>query len=281
MQAEPSGVLVRAVLDDGAVRLILAEARAPSEHTRVVHGLGRDAARLGAEATVAAALNAAHVKGEEKLTLQLQGEDPRCSVYADVTAAGELRARVTPADLRVGSPARLRGVLVASKSVGPRQLYRGATEIADQTVEQALGVHLDTSMQVQDILRIGVTQEDDGEISQAGGLLLERLPSERGLPSLSALEFAERYDWVRHADIDQLLTQLAFGSLGDRPLTVLESKPIVWRCRCSRERVRAALTALGPETLEEMAEEDGGAEVTCDFCNTAHHIGASELRTLR
>lgn len=275
----PTGTLVRAFLDEGAVRLILVEATAPAEHTRVVHGLGPDAARLGAEALVAAALNAAHIKGEEKLTLQLQGERPRCAVYADVSTEGALRARVTPADLRLDR-GRLHGVLVAIKSLGPRELYRGITEVSDSTIEQALSLHLTASAQVDDVLRIGVRQAEEGRVLQAGGLLLERLPEEPDHPSLDRESFEARYGWVREAEISHLLTQLAFGSLGDRPIQLLEHRALRWLCGCSRERIEAGLITLGAAILREMSAEDHGAEVHCNFCNQPYSFGEDELLVL-
>jgi len=280
MSNPPTGVLVRALLDDGAVRLILVEATAPACDTRRVHGLGPDAARLGAEALVAAALNAAHIKGEEQLSLQLQAESPRAAFYADVVSTGAVRARVTPPSLELDG-GRLTGHLMAIKSLGNQELYRGITEVPGTTLEQALSDHLARSAQVHDVLRIGVHQDDEGEILKAGGLLLERLPEEPHHPSLDAEAFEARYGWVREAEIFQLLTQLAFGSLGDQAVEVLESTPLTWSCRCSRSRVEAMLASLGTVELQDMIEQDHGAEVTCDFCNTRFQFDEDELRRIR
>lgn len=279
MDNDPSGVLVRAFLDEGAVRLLLVEATALAVRTREVHALGPDAARIGAESVVAAALNSAYVKGEEQLAFQLSGEDPPCSVYADITAEGHVRARVTPSDL-VLEDGKLRGMLVAIKSLRSQELYRGITEVPGTTIEDALATHLGASTQVDDVLRIGLKQGPDGEILQAGGLLLERMPEERDHPSLDRDAFEERYGWVRHADMQQVLTQLAFGTLGDRRIRVLEQRPLVWRCRCSQDRVEATLLALGPDTLREMLDEDGGAEVICHFCNRVLTVDAAGIQRL-
>ncbi|MEM6929167.1 MAG: Hsp33 family molecular chaperone HslO [Myxococcota bacterium] len=279
MTQPSTGALVRALLDDGAVRLILVEATAPARETRRLHGLGPGAARLGAEAAVATALNAAHIKGDEQLSLQLQSGEPRASFYADIVANGDLRVRVTPSDITLDG-GRVTGQLLAIKSLGRRELYRGITEVPGTTIEQALATHLATSVQVHDVLRIGVRQDADGEILQAGGLLLERLPEESDHPSLAPEVFEDRYGWVREADVLKLLSQLAFGALGDQPLRVLENTRLTWRCRCSRDRVEAILLALGPDELLDMAERDHGAEVGCDFCNTTYTFDEAEVRAL-
>ena len=48
-------------------------------------------------------------------------------------------------------------------------------------------------------------------------------------------------------------------------------------CRCSRERVVRALRSLGAPELDDMAKRDGGARLTCDFCNAAYTFSADEL----
>ena len=61
--------------------------------------------------------------------------------------------------------------------------------------------------------------------------------------------------------------------------TVATSEPR-FACRCSRERVVRALRSLGARQLREMAEKDGGARLTCDFCNAAYTFSASDLVAL-
>ena len=107
------------------------------------------------------------------------------------------------------------------------------------------------------------------------------MPEERGQASLEPEAFEARYGWLREADVLQVLTQLAFGTLGDRRIQVLEQRKLTWRCRCSRERSETALLALGPDTLQSMVDEDHGAEVTCDFCQTTYVFTEDELVGIR
>jgi molecular chaperone Hsp33 len=51
-------------------------------------------------------------------------------------------------------------------------------------------------------------------------------------------------------------------------------------CRCSRERVVAALRSLGAPELRDMATRDGGAALTCDFCCAQYRFTAPELLAL-
>jgi molecular chaperone Hsp33 len=226
---------------------------------------------------VAAALLSAYLKGEEQLTLQIQGESPRVAIYVDQTADGHLRARTTPPAL--AAPDGVHGVMLAIKSVGTKEVYRGASRI-DGTIESALAQHLGDSAQVDAVLRLHSRVDADGKVTAASGLLLERLPDEPGQPTLSREAFDARYRDLRDADVGQLMTQLAFGNLQGEAIQVLDKVPLTWRCRCSRERVAATLMSLGATELQAMIDEDHGAEVTCHFCNEAYRFDEAQLQAL-
>lgn len=272
------GVSIRALAAEGAARALLVEAHRPADEARRRHDLGPGPARLTAEAMVCAALMAAYLKGDEQMTLQIQGESPRLAVYVDQTADGAIRARTTPAQFDVSDG--IVGVMMAIKSLAGRELYRGATPVAGR-LEDALAQHLGDSAQVDAVLRIHTRLDDDGAVVAASGLLVERLPEEPGQPTLAPAAFHERFGSLREADAGQLMTELAFGTLQGEPIQVLEQVPLRWQCRCSRERVEATLASLGTAELDAMIEEDGGAEVTCHFCNETYTFDIEQLQALK
>jgi molecular chaperone Hsp33 len=281
--APAAGALVRALLADRAVRLVLVEARGPVRHARRLRDLGPGATRLAGETAVAAGLASAFVKGDEELTLHVQGRSPdgeSFAAYGDVTAGGDVRVRVTPPDLVLPEDGAFSGLLAAIKHHGGRELYRGITGVERTTVERALANHLGTSEQVDTILRMGVWQDDDGDVAQAGGILVERLPAEPDLPSLTHEAFAARYGWLADADLRDVLASLAFARLGDERVEVVDQRPLAWRCRCSLAKVEGTLTAFAGDALREMADEDHGAEITCDFCGTIYRVGEARLREI-
>lgn len=60
----------------------------------------------------------------------------------------------------------------------------------------------------------------------------------------------------------------------------LEEKSIAWKCDCSRERMKKALVTIGKKDLEEIIEEDGQAELTCQFCTKKYFFAKDELLEL-
>ena len=66
--------------------------------------------------------------------------------------------------------------------------------------------------------------------------------------------------------------------LSDFDVDILTVDPIEYRCYCSHERTQRALLSLGSQELEDILREQGGAELTCQFCDRVHRFDAQELR---
>ena len=58
---------------------------------------------------------------------------------------------------------------------------------------------------------------------------------------------------------------------------ILEEREIRWECDCSRERIENALLTIGRKDLTEIIEEDGQAELQCQFCCKKYHFNKDEL----
>jgi molecular chaperone Hsp33 len=243
--------LVRGLVADGAVRFLTADVTEVADACAKAHTLSPAARTLVGEALAATALMSAHIKGDERVTLQIQAETPPFSFVGEVDAQGAIRARLTPSHVPAGA---ISGFLFAMRSDGARETYRGVTAIHQQSIVQALGAHLATSDQVDVVLHL------KGNF----GLLFERLPQAEGHPSLTVDEFQQRFAGAVDVPEDA---------------TILDVRPLVWQCRCSLTKVEDALRALGPDELAAMMSE-GGTTVTCHFCNTVYALDGKALEAL-
>ena len=50
-----------------------------------------------------------------------------------------------------------------------------------------------------------------------------------------------------------------------------------WQCDCSEERLEKALMTIGEKDLTEIIEEDGEAELVCQFCLKKYHFDKDHL----
>ena len=267
-----NGRYVAALGCGGRVRVMAVVIDGPAEEMRTRHTLAPNAAVVAAEGLVASVLLAAHVKGEERLSVDVQSEDPTLSFAADVNGDGTIRARMRPPQLPPGRT--LRGMLSVAKSLGPRELYRGVSEVRGERFEAALQRYLTSSQQVDARVRIQADLDGEGRVNFAAGLLVERLPDFAGE------EFAAVFDGAFAADFRELMTAFAFGQLVGEALEVLGTRDIVFACTCSRERVLTMIRSLGPDEIRSMIAEQGRAEVTCHYCNERYEVSEAELTAL-
>ena len=60
----------------------------------------------------------------------------------------------------------------------------------------------------------------------------------------------------------------------------METRDIGWECDCSTERLEKALMSIGVTDMKTILEEDGEAELTCQFCRTKYHFDKEHLERL-
>jgi len=275
-----SDSLVRGILGDGVARLFAVDVTGVAEQCRQLHKLQGDAVKLAAEAVVASAILACQIKGEERISMQIQCSRPECAFIGDVDSTGGLRARFTPDVVFISEQTGIDGMLLAIKSLPGQELYRGITEINAEDILNALNRHMGASAQVDNILNISVDISEEGPVTRAGGIFIERLPAEPSRELEASAEFVVAFDPVRDMPHAETMRAIEDGSLQGFTIRILEEQPMTWRCSCGQERVEAILASLPVEELTSMLEEDGQAEVVCHFCNIAYQVDATRLEQL-
>ena len=68
--------------------------------------------------------------------------------------------------------------------------------------------------------------------------------------------------------------------LADFDVTILEKRPVEYRCYCSEDRVTRALISMGREELTSLIEEQGEADLTCQFCDKVYHYSKEDLEQI-
>lgn len=272
--------LIRGILGDGLARVFAIDVSGIAEQTRQFHKLRKDAVPLAAEAVVASIIMAGQIKGEERLSFQMQCSRPQCAFIADVDSTGGIRARFTPEAVFLSDETGLDGMILAIKSLPGKELYRGVTAIETENIVSALNRHIGASAQVDNILNIQVQVADDGSITQAVGIMIERLPASAVSELEASAEFVVAFDPVREMTASALIEAVKAREIEGVPFDVLEETEVKWRCSCGPERVEAVLLSLPVEELTAMLEEDGQAEVICHFCNVPYIVTGERIEQM-
>lgn len=281
--------IVRALAKDaGVLGMVCVTTELAREASRRHDAAPVAAAALGYGMTAGALLGAL-LKVQQRVALKVEANGPLRKLVVESDAYGHVRGYVAEPDVLwplpigaadVASALGNLGVLTVTKDLRLRDLYEGVVPLEWGELDKDLTFYLNRSEQVPSLVEIGVHLDGLGRLVAAGGLLFQLLP---GAERSSLDELAERLE-----DLPPLKTLLADGhtpedilamALGHLDYLVLEERPLVFRCTCSRERSRQALTFLGREDLELLIAE-GEAVVDCHFCHERYVFEPAELELI-
>lgn len=278
---------LHAVIDDPGVRLVEVEATQTAQESVRRLDAGDAGALLIGQLLAAAGILTGHVKGQERISLQVFTNGNLGLLMADAHATGEMRARVQYPRAGVAGKtpeARSRnalgqGHLVVQKSLEGRELYRGVASFSHVDLAGALQTYFEQSEQVSSRVWLAVVQQE-GKPIRVRGLLFQALGGgdRLGFESLSQRLPSLRVQQLLQEDVP--LPEIFAQLLPDVQARVMEEIPLSFRCACSEERVLGMLAALGSDELSQMLEQDGHAQVTCDFCSTQYRVDSEGLKSL-
>jgi molecular chaperone Hsp33 len=289
--------LLRGLLPRHNVRVVAALTGDVAREAARRHGaVGGAAAALGRAAT-AGLLLATITKDRERLTAELAGDGPLGSLMVDASADGSVRvyvknpaipvAALPGAHVPLGRALGRTGTVRVARDLGLREIVSGQTPLVDGEVDSDIEHYLVSSEQIPSALGCETFLGPDLDPSLSGGLLLQTLPGSEALPLLDRLRGELRQGALGRAltaigpQADaEALVQAVLGREAD-DLLALDNRPLRYHCGCSRARAAAALALLGPAELQLMADEDDGAEVTCDFCRARQHFTRADLDQIR
>lgn len=287
-----SDYIVKALAYEGAVRAYAIKSTELVEEARRRHDTWATAsAALGRTMTISAMMGAM-LKGEDKLTAKIEANGPVGPIVADANAKGEVRGYITNphVDFDLNDQGKLdvrravgtEGSLSIVKDLGLKEHFTGQVPIVSGEVSEDFTYYFATSEQVPSAVGAGVLVNPDHTILAAGGFIIQVMPGatdemidqiEQNLSQMPAVS----------AMIEQGLSpeDMLAKIFGEGHVQVLETSPVRFHCSCSLGRIKDAIRGLGNEEIDQMIEEDGGAEATCHFCNEHYHLTKAELAELK
>ena len=268
------------------------------------HDYPEPVAALLAEAIALAVLLAGMLKYEGVFTLQTKGDGPVHLMVADVTTAGAVRgyaqydaeklARVEAAGSHaaLGPVPRLLGAGYIAFTVYQgenTERYQGIVELQGATLAECAHHYFRQSEQVQTGIKLAVGH--DGGSWRAGGVMLQRLPTEGGAASAAEVD-AQEDGWRRAMILMSSVTaqelidpalppnDLLFRLFHEDGVRVWQPHPLAPQCRCSRERIERVLASLPDDDLDYMKVDDR-ITVTCEFCNETYGFDDGDVARLK
>ncbi|MCC9266069.1 Hsp33 family molecular chaperone HslO [Bacillus velezensis] len=283
--------LIKAIAYDGKVRAYAARTTDMVNEAQIRHDTWPTASAAIGRTMTASLMLGAMLKGEDKLTVKIEGGGPIGAIVADANAKGEVRAYVSnphvhfdlneQGKLDVRRAVGTEGTLSVVKDLGLRDYFTGQVEIVSGELGDDFTYYLVSSEQVPSSVGVGVLVNPDNTILAAGGFIIQLLPG-TDEETISTIEKQLSQIEPISKLIQKGLTpeEILEEVLGQKP-DVLETMPVKFHCSCSKDRFETAILGLGKKEIQDMIEEDGKAEAVCHFCNEKYLFTKEELEELR
>ena len=284
--------IVRAITADGLVKAAAITGRDLVERARNIHTLLPVAtAALGRTLMAASLMGDAMKIDGSSLTLQIKGGGPLGTILAVSDEAGNVRGYVqnphvelmekAPGKLDVGRAVGETGSLTVIKDLGMKEPYVGTIDLLSGEIADDIAAYFVESEQIPTACALGVLVGTDQSVTSAGGYLIQLLPGadEDIITKIEA--GVQRVGSVSHAlegGLDG--AGLLRAVLSDFDLEILETHPVEYRCYCSRDRVTRALISMGREELSSLIQDQGQAELTCQFCDQIYRYSKEDLEEI-
>ncbi|AMO87515.1 molecular chaperone Hsp33 [Solibacillus kalamii] len=280
--------LVRGIAYDGQVRAFATNTTATVGEAQRRHNTWPVVSAALGRSMTASVMMGAMLKGDDKITVKIEGNGPIGPMVIDADAKGDVRGFVTnphvhfelneqgKLDVRAGVGSE--GALTVVKDLGLRDMFSGQTPIVSGEIAEDFTYYFATSEQVPSSVGLGVLVNPDNTILAAGGFIIQLMPGceeetiEAIEKHLSSIEPVSKM-------IEKGYTpeQILEAVLGEGNVQILSTMPVQFQCQCSKERFGAAIIGLGVGEIQEMIDEDGQAEAQCHFCLETYHFDKSEL----
>jgi len=287
--------IARAVTVGGQVRAFAATTTNTVAEAARIHNLSPVAsAALGRTLTAAAIMSKMLKSENDTLTIQIKGDGPLGGVVVVTDAHANVRGYVHNPDvyLPLSNAGKLnvseaigKGYLNVIKDLGLREPYIGYVKLISGEIGEDIAYYFASSEQVPSAVSLGTYISPEGKILSSGGFIIQLMPDadEKIISFLEKKmqEIPPVSSMIYEGKTPEGILQYIFEGMEDLELKITEKSPCKYKCNCSRERMERNLVTLGEKEIQDMIDEQKGAEIHCHFCNTKYWFDAEELERLK
>ncbi|MCT0161859.1 Hsp33 family molecular chaperone HslO [Lactiplantibacillus pentosus] len=230
------------------------------------------------------------LKGDEQMTVKINGNGPVGGIVIDGNAKGTVKGYLQHPHIHlplneqhkidVKTAVGTDGFLSVTKDQGVGDPFTGTVALVSGELGEDFTYYLAQSEQIPSAVGLSVFVNDDNSIGVAGGFLVQVLPNatDEAISSLEAKlkDLPLVSQLMREGKTPEAILDLLF----DGDVKVLDKMPVKFECDCSKERFAEALMALPKHEVRAMIDEDHGATAVCHFCGSQYQFSEAELEAV-
>jgi molecular chaperone Hsp33 len=285
-----SDILHRVIADSGKAFGIACDTTELVNEACRRHDVGPTAAAALGRSLTGAILLSALLKDGQYVQLKFEGSGPLGKIITEAGYNGWSRGYV--ANPRVDVPLKNglidvasglghAGFLTVTKDIGLKKKYQGMVQLYTSEIGEDIAYYLLESEQTPSVVALSVQLNPNGTVDAAGGFLVQALPPVEdklldsiesqvaGLPPVSSF-------LASGSGVSQILETV----FADIPHHATASTPLSYNCSCSKKKMENALFSLGNDELKELMDNEGGADVQCEFCRNRYRFSRVDLERM-
>jgi len=282
--------LVKALALNHAIRVIAIDSTQLVKDACLRHHTFPTAsAALGRTLSMTAILGSMLKNPNEKVTVQINGKGPLGTILCDTNGKGEVRGFVANPEvhfinenthkLDVGKAVGINGTLKVIRDYQLKEDFTGTVNLQTGEIGEDFAYYFTASEQTPSAVSVGVLISEDNEVLSSGALLIQMMPNASETDILIAEDVITHLKPISQMIYEGFTPESLVNAIFD-DVEILATHPVHFKCTCSKDRMKQALTTIDQESLISMIQEDKGCEIICHFCNTAYHFNENELKEI-
>jgi len=279
------------LLADGTVRGVIMNGTRMVNEMRWNHELGILETLVLGRAYLGIGLMSASLKGNDRISLQIECSGPIKGLVAEANAFNEVRGYLKNVPIPIEksledfnlSPFFEAGFLTVTRYLeDAKQPFAGKAILKYGNIAEDLAYYYLTSEQLPTAFNLSIQFDSEGGVTGAGGLFLQAMP---GVSEKNAAGLENRVN-----DFPSLGTAfseknnpetLVLDIFKDYSPMLLGNRRVEFMCHCNTDKARSMLSLLSIQELEDI-QENGPfpVEIRCHHCNTAYLFNKPDIRKI-
>ena len=289
----PRDEIIHGMLEAQSIRFAAIDGTQIVRDAQKTHRLSRVAtASLGRQLLITSLASSMMKNATDTVTTVISGNGPSGNLVCVGRTGGLVKGYATEpsVELPLRSDGKLdvrgyvgtSGKLTVIRDLGLKEPYVGTCNLISGEIAEDFAQYFTASEQQPSIVYLGVHENAaDGFVTGAGGLLIQTMPNCPNDAIEKVMSIADRIPTLGGRLSEGETLQAILDDLF-RTLDVEYTNRFspAFSCDCTRERLERALLSIGEKELKEIIDQDGQAELTCQFCEKKYRFNRTELESL-
>ncbi|WP_125761908.1 Hsp33 family molecular chaperone HslO [Companilactobacillus hulinensis] len=284
--------LTKAVSKNGKFRVYVVNATETVSEAQKRHDTwSNSTAALGRTMVGSILVATSTLKEDEVLTTRILADGPAGAIVIDANAKGDVKGYIQNPHVSlplndnhhidVKGAVGTQGTLSITKDMHLKEPFTGQVPIVSGEIGADFAYYMAKSEQIPSAVGVSVFVQPNETVGAAGGFLIQTLPG-AGDADIDKIENNLKI-------IPNLSTLLNEGLSNEEVMSkimngidmkILEDMSVQFKCDCSKDKFSKSLATLSDKELQDMIDENHGAEAVCKFCNNKYQFSEDELKNI-